>query len=74
MIVTLGDVALKRLGGGSMRIGSCHGRSFELEKYIVFPMYHPAASIYRRALKEVIEEDFISWVFGCGRGSKLLLD
>lgn len=58
VIVTLGDVALKRLGGGSMRIGSCHGRSFELEKYIVFPMYHPAASIYRRALKEVIEEDF----------------
>ncbi|TYO93885.1 uracil-DNA glycosylase [Desulfallas thermosapovorans] len=58
VIVTLGDVALKRLGGSDMRVGNCHGQPFELEKYTVFPMYHPAASIYRRALIEVIENDF----------------
>ncbi|AGL03270.1 uracil-DNA glycosylase [Desulfoscipio gibsoniae] len=58
VIVALGDVALKRLIGGSGRIGNCHGQPFELEKYIVFPMYHPAASIYRRALVEVIQADF----------------
>ncbi len=60
VIVTLGDVALKRLGGGkSMRIGNCHGQPFVLENYTIFPMYHPAAAIYRRALVKVIEEDFI---------------
>ncbi len=60
VIVTLGDVALKRMGGGrSMRISDYHGRPFVMEKYIVFPMYHPAAAIYRRALAEVIESDFV---------------
>ncbi len=59
VIVTLGDVALKRLGGGkSRRISDCHGQPFSLERYTVFPMYHPAAAIYRRALTEVIEGDF----------------
>lgn len=59
VVVTLGDVALQRLGGGNnRRVGNCHGQPFELEKYIVFPMYHPAAVIYRRALTEIIEADF----------------
>lgn len=59
VIVTLGDVALKRLSGrNNMRISDCHGQPFALRSYSVFPMYHPAAAIYRRALTEVIEGDF----------------
>lgn len=59
IIVTLGDVALKKFGGNSTRIGNYHGQPLVWERYTVFPMYHPAAAIYRRALEKTIQEDFV---------------
>jgi len=58
VVVTLGDVALQRLGGKKHKLGTCHGQPFTADDYIVYPMYHPAAAIYRRDLEQVIEEDF----------------
>ncbi|SFQ95922.1 uracil-DNA glycosylase [Desulfoscipio geothermicus] len=57
-VVTLGDVALKKFGGNAVRIGNYHGQPLVWGELTVFPMYHPAAAIYRRALEDVIAEDF----------------
>ena len=35
-----------------------HGQNFNLGKFIVVPMYHPAATIYDRQKKIDIEKDF----------------
>lgn len=59
VIVTLGDVALKKFGGSKVRIGNYHGQPLVWKQITVFPLYHPAASIYRRTLEAVIQEDFI---------------
>jgi len=58
IVITLGDVALRKLSGNTMRIGDWHARPFNSGCFSVFPLYHPAASIYRRALEEIIKEDF----------------
>ncbi|MFA7467216.1 MAG: uracil-DNA glycosylase [Desulfotomaculaceae bacterium] len=58
VIITLGDVALKRLGGQTKRIGECHGEPLMLNGITVIPMYHPAAVIYRRQLEPIIAADF----------------
>jgi len=58
LVIALGDVALKRLGGQAKRIGECHGEPLMLNGITVIPMYHPAAVIYRRQLEPVIAADF----------------
>lgn len=74
IIVTLGDVALKRLLGNDHQIKTDHGKvfhqpilelnedgkSFHLSKrrYTIIPMYHPAAVFYNRSLETTIKEDF----------------
>ena len=58
LIITLGDVALKRIGVPAARIGECHGVPLAWEGVPVIPMYHPAAVIYRPQLEEVIAADF----------------
>lgn len=58
VILTLGDVALKNFDR-TLTIGGCHGQPMSLGPYRVFPLYHPAAAIYRHALEEVIRADFV---------------
>lgn len=74
IIATMGNVALKRLVGNQYTISSCHGQLIEEplleisddrstynmteETYSIFPIYHPAAVLYNRSLKEVIAEDW----------------
>ncbi|MCL2337152.1 MAG: uracil-DNA glycosylase, partial [Firmicutes bacterium] len=58
VLITLGDVALKRLGGPALRLAECHGRPLTLNGAAVIPMYHPAAIIYRRQLEPVLAADF----------------
>ena len=64
-IVTLGNVALSAFLGNAAKIGDFHGKwssikvnfnkdVFELR---IFPLYHPAAIIYNRALIDVYKED-----------------
>lgn len=62
MIVTLGNTALQALLPGTV-IGSCHGELQRAEilgqSLPVFPLYHPAAIIYDRSLKQVYQDDLL---------------
>ncbi len=62
MIVTLGNVPLKAVSGdNSMNIGDVHGKPYTLtDGRILFPLYHPAAIIYNRALTQVYQEDLVT--------------
>ncbi len=57
-VVTLGNIALKWLCGKNYTIGECHGRIISAGTFNVYPMYHPAAAIYNRALEELIRSEF----------------
>ena len=57
-IVTLGNVPLKAVTGENISIGDCHGTPRPLaENRRLFPLYHPAAVIYNRSLKETYHAD-----------------
>lgn len=60
VIVTLGNTPLQALLPGTV-IGSCHGEAREARigdiALPVFPLYHPAAIIYNRSLRDVYDED-----------------
>jgi DNA polymerase len=57
VIATLGNVALCSVTGRKLFIGDVHGRPLAHGEIIVFPLYHPAAIIYRRELASVFAED-----------------
>lgn len=61
IIITLGNISLKAIFNENLRIGEVHGKLMNIEignvNYKVFPLYHPAAIIYRRELKDVYMED-----------------
>lgn len=61
-IVTLGNVPLKAVTGDAKAIiGDWHGKPFTLvDGKILFPLYHPAAIIYNRALSETYQEDLMT--------------
>lgn len=56
IIVTLGNIALKSILNKNIKIGEVHGKLMHVEikdkEYKLFPLYHPAAVIYNRSLKE----------------------
>ena len=59
-IVTLGNVPLKALMGAKATVGDMHGRWHTAENgEKLFALYHPAAIIYRRELKQVYEQDVL---------------
>lgn len=63
MIVTLGNTPLKAIFNDDFKIGEVHGMKMEVKikdrNYKIFPLYHPAAIIYRRELKDTYMEDLI---------------
>ena len=57
-LVTLGNVPLKALMGGGATVGALHGQWHTASNGLpLFALYHPAAIIYRRELKQVYEQD-----------------
>lgn len=74
IIVPLGNTALQRLLGSQANVGQLHGQilcdhilqadvdgqgyHFSQEKYLLAPMYHPAAVLYRRTLAPTVEADW----------------
>lgn len=69
VIATLGNVplsAVMQLKEGrrdTFTVGAVHGKPFSIlisrETRKIYPLYHPAASIYDRELKPVLEKDLI---------------
>lgn len=61
IIVTLGNVPLRSIFNESIRIGDVHGQLYRAKikgkEYKVFPLYHPAAVIYNRQLRDVYISD-----------------
>ncbi len=64
IVVTLGNIPLRAIFNENLKIGEVHGRLMEKDiennKYKIFPLYHPAAVIYRRELKAVYMKDLAS--------------
>ena len=58
LIVTLGRHSLHyRIPEGV--ISKIHGSITSVNNLNIFPMYHPAAALYRGNLREIIEEDYV---------------
>lgn len=55
-VVPLGRHALAHFAPDA-KIGEAHGTVIETDQRSVFPMYHPAAAIYNRSLRETLSED-----------------
>lgn len=64
IVVTLGNIPLRAIFNENLKIGEVHGRLMEKDiennKYKIFPLYHPAAVIYRQELKAVYMKDLAS--------------
>lgn len=60
-VVTLGNTPLQTLVSRKSKIGNIHGKELEIsllkKEYKLIPLYHPAAVIYRKELKEVYLND-----------------
>lgn len=57
-VVTLGNTPLRALAAQAQPIGQVHGQWMQTDDgFPLFPLYHPAALIYRRELAEVYESD-----------------
>lgn len=58
VVVTLGNVPLRAiLNDSQSKIGELHGKVINLNKYVLFPLYHPASIIYNRGLYDTYIED-----------------
>lgn len=57
VIVTLGRHSLAKFLPGET-ITKVHGRQRRLGRFILYPMYHPAAALHQQSLRRTIEEDF----------------
>lgn len=58
-VITLGNFSLKKIYGDEKAvIGELHGKPIKKDKYILFPMYHPASIIYNRSLEDTFKKDW----------------
>lgn len=62
VVVTLGNTALRTVADdNALTIGSVHGRALPMPEGqaggCIFPLYHPASIIYKRALQDIYEQD-----------------
>jgi len=62
MVCTLGNFATKLLSGRPDGISRVHGHELPIEvaghRLLLFPLFHPAAALYTRAMLSTLEEDF----------------
>ncbi|TDT45644.1 uracil-DNA glycosylase [Fonticella tunisiensis] len=58
VVVTLGNIPLRAiLKDNNAKIGDYHGKTIELNGFVLFPLYHPASIIYNRSLYDTYIED-----------------
>ncbi len=60
IIVLLGNASLAALLGGSRSISQVRGSLIDYHGMKFFPVFHPAASLYRRETYEQMKEDFLT--------------
>jgi DNA polymerase len=62
VVATIGNFATKLLSGNPSGITRVHGVEQHVtigaHPVVLFPLYHPAAALYTRAMLSVLEEDF----------------
>ena len=62
LVATLGNFATKLLSGKPTGITRVHGIPQQVtlggNEVVLYPLYHPAAALYTRAMLSVLEEDF----------------
>ena len=62
LVATLGNFATKLLSGKQHGITRVHGRAQEAtvggRSVVLYPLFHPAAALYTRAMLRTLEEDF----------------
>ena len=62
VVATLGNFATKLLSGKPLGITRVHGQEQEVtlgdRRVLLYPLYHPAAALYTRAMLTVLQEDF----------------
>jgi DNA polymerase len=62
VVATLGNFSTKLLSGSPAGITRVHGRAQSVRlgntDVLLYPIYHPAAALYTRAMLGVLEEDF----------------
>ena len=58
VVVTLGAFAMRAMLGGNQSITQLRGKSQHLGKFVVLPVFHPAAALYDPTKREVLLHDF----------------
>ena len=62
MVCTLGNFATKLLSGRPDGISRVHGHELPIEigghRVLLYPLFHPAAALYTRAMLATLEADF----------------
>jgi uracil-DNA glycosylase family 4 len=58
MVCPMGNSALRALADPKANITKVHGSPVEIKGLRIFPLYHPAAVLYRRRLMDEMEKDF----------------
>lgn len=58
IVVTLGNIPLRAvLKDDNAKIGDYHGALINLDRFSLFPLYHPASIIYNKSLYDVYKDD-----------------
>ena len=60
VLVTLGKSSTQFVLKTQMGITRLHGRVQRAGKFLVFPIFHPAAALYDGAKREALENDFVT--------------
>ena len=60
VLVTLGKVSTQFVLKTQVGITRLHGRVQRAGKFLVFPIFHPAAALYDGAKREALENDFVT--------------
>lgn len=60
VLVTLGKFSTQFVLKTQMGITRLHGRVQRAGKFLVFPIFHPAAALYDDAKREALENDFVT--------------
>ncbi|MBI4744105.1 MAG: uracil-DNA glycosylase [Actinobacteria bacterium] len=58
-ICTLGNFATRVILEKNVNISRVRGQCFNMDKYFVFPIYHPAAALHQSTNLSALKEDFL---------------